>query len=61
MQNNRYNYNKKNIDTLMKLKKRLTIFFSIEEKRYKKEIKLEEIRKEIITQKFILNAKKNIA
>ena len=33
----------------MKLKKRLTIFFSIEEKRYKKEIKLEEIRKEIIT------------
>ena len=46
---------------LTKLKKRIAIFFSIEEKRYKKEIKLEKVRKEIITQKSILNAKKNIA
>ena len=32
----------------MKLKKRVAISFAIEEKRYKKEIKLEEIKKEII-------------
>ena len=32
----------------MKLKKRAIIFFSIEEERYKKEIKLKEIRKDII-------------
>ena len=37
------------------------MFFLIEEKRYKKEIKLEEIRREIITQKFMLNANKIIA
>ena len=49
MQNDRYNYNKKNIDAFAKSKKRIAMSFSTEKKRYKKEIKLEEFEKEITT------------
>ena len=61
VQNDRYDYDKKDAEALAKSKKRAAMPFSTGEERHKKEIKLEETRKEDIAQKSISGPKEDDA